>query len=309
MATSTSASDAPLAIEGVSVSYGDVKALSRVTLHLEPGVTALLGPNGAGKTTLFRVGAGILPPDDGTARLAGRDPFTDPASKTDVGYLGHGPALDGRRTVRVNLDFWGQTYGLSETEREARIAHVADRFEFTDLLDRDGDALSRGQRQRVALGRALLHDPTVLFLDEPTSGLDPTTADRLRDELDKIAADRTLLYATHNLHEAAELAERIAFLRDGELIAHDDVDTLFAQTGLAEGRQVAVDAGADAEEALQSFGYNPTREDGEWVVTLRADEEPADVVAALVRQGVRVSGVQRADTDLNDLYRRLEGQR
>ncbi|QSG12344.1 ABC-type multidrug transport system, ATPase component [Halapricum desulfuricans] len=84
MATPTAASDAPLAIEGVSVAYGNIQALSTVTLHLDTGVTALLGPNGAGKTTLFRVGAGVLQPDTGTVRIAGRDPFTEPASKADV---------------------------------------------------------------------------------------------------------------------------------------------------------------------------------------------------------------------------------
>jgi len=306
---STRASDYPLAIEGVSVAYGDVDALSNVTLHLDAGVTALLGPNGAGKTTLFRVGAGVLPPDAGTARLAGRDPFTDPASKADAGYLAHGPALDGRRSVRANLDFWGRAYGLDASERGERIERVAERFDFAELLDRDGDALSRGQRQRVALGRALLHDPDVLFLDEPTSGLDPTTADRLRGELDDVAADRTLLYATHNLHEAAALADDIAFLRDGELVAHDDVDALLARTDLERGQQVAVDAGGDAEDALRALGYDPERRNGEWLVSLHPDEEPADVVAALVERDVRVSGVRRADADLSDLYRRLEGQR
>jgi len=309
MALSTPANDSPLAIEDVSVSYGNIQALSTVTLQLESGLTALLGPNGAGKTTLFRVGAGILPPDTGTVYLAGRDPFTDPAAKTDVGYLGHGAALDGRRRVRANLDSWGRTYGLDETARENRIARVADRFEFADLLDRPGEALSRGQHQRVALGRATLHDPSVLFLDEPTSGLDPTTADRLRTELETLAAERTLLYATHNLHEAAKLADRIAFLLDGQLIAHDEVDSLLAKTGLKEDRRVAVDAGVDAEDPLRSLGYDPTRQGDAWVVTLGADEEPADVVAALVEQGVRVSGIRRADVDLNDLYRRLEAQR
>lgn len=302
-------SDTPLAVEGVSVAYGDMEALSTVTLHLEAGVTALLGPNGAGKTTLFRVGAGILPPDDGTVRVAGRDPFADPAAKAAVGYLGHGPALDGRRSVRANLDFWGRAAGLDAEERERRTADVAERFAFADLLDRPGDALSRGQRQRVALGRALLHDPAVLFLDEPTSGLDPTTADRLRAELADLATDRALLYATHHLHEAAALADRIAFLRDGRVIEHDDVEQLRAETGLSDERLVAVEAGETAEASLRALGYDPRREDDAWVVSLREGEEPADVVAALVDRDVEVSGVRRVEADLNDIYRRLEGRR
>ena len=308
MTMNIDASDAPLAIEGVSVAYGDVQALSTVTLHLDSGVTALLGPNGAGKTTLFRVGAGILPPDVGTVRVTGRDPFTEPMSKRAIGYLTHGPALDARRSVRANLDFWGQAYDLGEHERRGRITQVANRFDFTDLLDRDGDALSRGQSQRVALGRAVLHDPDVLFLDEPTSGLDPTTASRLREVFDKIATDRTLLYATHNLHEAADLADDIAFLRNGELVAHDDVEDLLARSGLAGDRQVAVVAGEDAEAALRTMGYDPERQDNEWVVTLHSEEKPADIVAALVERDVRVSGVRHVNADLTDLYRRLEAK-
>ncbi|MFT4890435.1 MAG: ABC-2 type transport system ATP-binding protein [Halobacteriales archaeon] len=308
MSTVTAESSAPLAVEGVSVSYGDVQALSTVTLHLDPGFTALLGPNGAGKTTLFRVSAGVLPPDSGTVRIAGRDPFTDPESKADVGYLSHGPALDGRRSVRENLHFWGRAYGMAEGERADRIETIADRFAFADLLDRDGDALSRGQRQRVGLGRALLHDPSVVFLDEPTAGLDPTTSRSLQDELDAVAEDRTLLYATHNLHEAADLADYIAFLRDGELVAHGAVDTLLASTQLGGGRQVAVDAGEDAREPLDDLGYDPTREDGEWLVTLSDGEEPADLVGNLVERGVRVSGAETVEADLDDLYRHLEGR-
>ena len=308
MSSQTTESAVPLAVEGVSVSYGDVQALSTVTLHLESGFTALLGPNGAGKTTLFRVSAGVLPPDSGTVRIAGRDPFTDPESKADIGYLPHGPALDGRRSVRENLQFWGQAYGMSEDDRTQRIETVADRFAFADLLDRDGDALSRGQRQRVGLGRALLHDPSVVFLDEPTAGLDPTTSQNLQDELDTVAEDRTLLYATHNLQEAADLADHIAFLRDGELVAYDAVDALLASTELGGGRQVAVDAGEDARKPLQDLGYDPTREDGEWLVTLSDDEEPADIVGALVERDVRVSGVETVEADLDDLYRHLEGR-
>ena len=309
MSRSTAGDSPALAVEGVSVTYGDVRALSTVTLHLGAGLTALLGPNGAGKTTLFRVGAGVLPPESGTVRIDGRDPFATPDSKADVGYLAHGSALDGRRSVRANLAFWGRAYGLDESERLDRIETVADRFDFADLLDRDGDALSRGQRQRVGLGRALLHDPSVLFLDEPTSGLDPTTAQALRDELDAVADDRTLLYATHNLHEAAELADEIAFLRDGTLVAHDAVETLLARADVSGGRQVLVDAGEGVEPALRDLGYDPVREDGEWRVTLADGEEPADVVAALVDRGVRVSSVDRIEADLDDLYRHLEGRR
>jgi ABC-type multidrug transport system ATPase subunit len=308
MTTATAESGTTLAVEGISVVYGDVQALSTVTLHLGEGLTALLGPNGAGKTTLFRVGAGVLPPDSGTVRIGGKDPFTEPDSKASVGYLPHGAALDERRSVRANLDFWGRAYGIEESERPDRIERVAERFEFADLLDRDGDALSRGQRQRVGLGRALLHDPSVVFLDEPTSGLDPTTANALRDELDAVAAERTLLYATHNLHEAADLADDIAFLRDGEVVAHDAVDTLLARADVSGGRQVLVAAGEDAEPVLRDLGYDPSRRNGEWLVTLTDGEEPADVVAKLVGRDVRVSGADRVEADLDDLYRHLEGR-
>lgn len=307
--THLSAARSPaLSLDGVAVTYGDLQALSDVSLTLGDGLTALLGPNGAGKTTLFRVGAGVLPPDTGTVRIAGADPFTDPSVKSQIGYLAHGSALDGRRSVRANLAFWAAAYGVPAADRPDRIAAVAERFDFADLLDRDGDALSRGQRQRVGLGRALVHDPAIVFLDEPTSGLDPTAAQSLRDELDAVARDRVLLYATHNLHEAATLADDIAFIRDGRLVAHDDVDSLLEATDVSSARQVLVRAGADAEPALRDLGYEPTRDGEQWRVSLSNGEDPADLVAALVDRDVRVSGVEPVEADLDDLYRHLEAR-
>lgn len=108
--------DVPFAVKDASVAYDVMQALSNVTLQLTPGITALIGPNGAGKTTRFRVSGDVLPPDAGTVRLAVRDPGTDASSKSTVGYIVHGPALDGRRTVRANLDFWSRAYDLDMDE-------------------------------------------------------------------------------------------------------------------------------------------------------------------------------------------------
>ncbi|MFC7044538.1 ABC transporter ATP-binding protein [Halobacteriaceae archaeon GCM10025711] len=296
---------APVSFSNVQLSYGDVTALDGVTTTFEPGFNVVLGPNGAGKTTLFRVGAGILPPDQGEVRIDGQDPFEDQGVKTSMGYLPHGTPLNAQLSVRDNLDYWGRIIGLPPDVREERIEQAASAQNVADLLARPAADLSRGQRQRVTIARLLLGDPDVLFLDEPTTGLDPSAARGLRSQLDGLAAEgRTLCYSTHNLYEAELLADELTVVKDGTVVAEGPKDELLGHLTGDGTREVRIETDADAA-TFDSIGVATRQESGAWVVTVPADRSVSDLVAALVERGAAVESVREEEASLEELYSQL----
>ena len=182
----------------------------------------LLGPNGAGKTTTVRMLAGLIAPSVGRAAIDGIDVATDPeAVRARIGILTETPGLYDRLTARQNLEFFGQLHGMSRTVRDERIERLLRLFELWDRRDGLAGTFSKGMKQKLAIARALLHEPAVLFLDEPTSGLDPEAAFVVREAIASLrSSGRTIVLATHNLDEAERLADRIGFLR-GRLLRVD----------------------------------------------------------------------------------------
>ncbi len=211
-------------MEGLTKRFGDLVAVDGVTLNVYDGeVLALLGPNGAGKTTTVRMLAAILRPTAGRARVAGYDVVAQAREvRRNVGVLTEAPGLYTRMTGREYLDFFARLRGLSAAERAERIAHLADWFEMTGVLDRRIGEYSKGMAQKIALVRTLLHDPPVLLLDEPTSAMDPQSARLVRDTISRMRDDekRSIIICTHNLPEAEELADRIAIINRGRIVVH-----------------------------------------------------------------------------------------
>jgi len=189
--------------QGLTKKFDDFLAVNDVSLEVQPGqVLALLGPNGAGKTTTVRMLTSILRPTRGWARVAGHDVVQDPAA------------------VRAYLDFFGQAYGMSRSARQDRINYLLTFFGLAENRGRKIAEYSKGMRQKLALARALLHNPPVLLLDEPTSAMDPESARLVRDSIEVLRSDqRTIVICTHNLVEAEELADQIAIIRKGKIIA------------------------------------------------------------------------------------------
>jgi sodium transport system ATP-binding protein len=210
----------PLALlDGVSKSYGDVFAVAQLSLSVERGeIYGLLGPNGAGKTTALRLLAGLLAPSSGTARIAGRDAQSEWAKK-HLGYLSGSTGLYGRLTPREILDYFGQIHGLKRSDIRQRVGWLAAALALGGILDRRAEFLSTGERQRVSIARAILHDPPLLILDEPTSGLDVLASRFLRDFV-RSERDRgkAVLFSTHYLAEAELLCDRVGFLHRGRLL-------------------------------------------------------------------------------------------
>ncbi len=215
-------STAIIEAEGLAKSFGDVDALKGVDLTVEAGtVFGLLGPNGAGKTTTVRILTTLLAPDTGWARVAGYDVVTQRGPlRREIGLAGQYAAVDEILTGRENLIMVGRLYRLAIAEAKARADEILERFDLTDARDRQVKTYSGGMRRRLDLAASLVGRPQVLFLDEPTTGLDPRSRLGLWDFIEDLVAEgTTLLLTTQYLEEADRLANRIAVIDHGTVIA------------------------------------------------------------------------------------------
>jgi len=214
--------------------FDEFLAVDRVSIRVGAGeVLAVLGPNGAGKTTTVRMMTSILVPTRGTARIAGYDVVRDAAKvRASVGVLTEQHGLYERMKVLEYLDFFGEIYHLTKNVRQTRARELLERFGLAEAMNRRVGDYSKGMKQKLALVRALLHHPPVLLLDEPTSAMDPQSAKQVRDAIiDLQKEERTFLITTHNLTEAQALANKIAIIRHGRIIAQGSLAELGQQMG------------------------------------------------------------------------------
>ncbi len=212
--------------------FGTFQAVHNITLQVQPGeVVALLGPNGAGKTTSVRMLGAILRPTSGYARVGGHDIVGEARTvRSKIGLLTEYPGLYGRMRALDYLQFFGSLLGMDAQQSHQRAEKLLKQFELWDAREKRLDSYSKGMRQKVALVRALIHNPPVLFLDEPTTAMDPQSARLVRDSIGELrASDRTILLTTHNLPEAEYLADRIAIIRGGQIIAEGTMAELTRQ--------------------------------------------------------------------------------
>jgi len=310
------ASERVIECEALTRSFPSGRALDALTIDAEPGeVLALLGPNGAGKTTTMRLLNGVLLPDSGTARVLGLDPWRQGEElRRRTGVLTENAGLDERFTALENLEFVGRLRGMSEREARARGGALLEQFEMGHRADVKVQGFSTGQRKRVALARALLHDPELLFLDEPTSGLDPAATRAVVDLIGSLAAEhgRTVVLCTHFLGEAGKLANRMAVLFHGVLHAFGTPDDLAAE--LWSRFEVRLDLGAPAAPpliaalaALPQVHEAIATDQGALVFTTERDDVPS-VVATCVAEGSPVFGVDPRDPNLEDVYFAIEAR-
>jgi len=224
-------SDVVIDCEGLHKRFGSLVAVRDVTLTIRRGeLFGVLGPNGSGKTTLLRMLCGLLEPTSGTAFVLGRD-VRDSAEwiRERVGYMSQRFGLYEDLTVRENLEFYAQVYGLTGARREERIAAMVAMAGLEARTDQLAGTLSGGWKQRLALGCAIVHDPALLLLDEPTAGVDPGSRRRFWSIIDELVAttSTTVLVTTHYMDEAERFA-RVAFISFGDLIAVDAPERVVA---------------------------------------------------------------------------------
>src|SRR5688500_4711135 len=284
-----------LEIDRLTVRFGAVTAVDDLSLQVAEGeVLALLGHNGAGKTTTVRAANGLAEPASGTVRVLGRAPATDgPDIRRRTAVLTDTPGIDERLTAREALAFAAELYELPRGGTPARIDALLAEF---GLAARAGDRVggfSRGMRQRLALARALLHRPALLFLDEPTTGLDPEATRQLHGIIRRTVREdgRTVVLCTHNLVEAEMLADRVAVMARGRLRALGTPAEL--ARGVRATDRVTIEVhGDDAGTAARvvgagvDTGVGTGADAARFVVDLAHDAVP-DLVARLVGAGVR----------------------
>jgi len=227
-------SEPAVAVDSLRKTFGATVAVADLSFTIAPGeIYGLLGPNGAGKTTTLRILIGILVPTRGNVRVAGIDVVKDAATvRRRLGFLTNTTGLYPRLTGRELLRYFGRLHGLAPDAAAARIETLAGALQLGPFFDRRCEALSTGERQRLSIARAVLHDPAVLVLDEPTAGLDVLASHFLRDFV-RAERDRgkAVVFSTHYLAEAELLCDRIGLLHRGRLIAEGTPQALRAAAG------------------------------------------------------------------------------
>ncbi|QYC44621.1 Daunorubicin/doxorubicin resistance ATP-binding protein DrrA [Nonomuraea coxensis DSM 45129] len=305
-------SDPIVVAEGLHKSFGGAHALRGLDLTVPAGtVCGLLGPNGAGKTTAVRILATLSDPDAGHARVAGYDVVREAGKVRErIGLAGQYAAVDDKLTGRGNLRMFGRLSHLSRREAHRRAGELLDRFGLTDAADRQVAGYSGGMRRRLDLITCLILRPEVLFLDEPTTGLDPRSRGEIWDSIRELVADgTTVLLTTQYLDEADRLADDIAVVDHGRVVATGTPDELKATIGdrldVTLEDPAALPAATAALNALT--GTEPTTTGaGRLSVALPGGRlRLADVVRELDHAGVAAADVSLRRPTLDEVFLRL----
>jgi sodium transport system ATP-binding protein len=221
-------------VQGLHKRFGSVVAVEDVSFAAADGVvTGLLGPNGAGKTTTLRLLTALIAPDRGVARVDGIDVQSDPtAARQKLGVLSDAKGLYPRLTAREHIRYFGELHGLAGPALEARVASMLELLDMGAIADRRAEGFSTGERTKVALARALVHDPRNVLLDEPTNGLDVMSTRAIRGLIRQLRAQgRCVIFSSHVMQEVAALCDRIVVVARGRVVADGTPDELRARTG------------------------------------------------------------------------------
>jgi len=223
-----------IAVKDIHKSFGKVRAVRGVSFGAPDGkITGLLGPNGAGKSTTLRVLYTVLKPDQGSATIDGSDVVSDSlAARKRIGALPHGAGLYPHLTARENIAYYARLCGLDKQAIDERVADIIDLLEIGDFSDRRTKGFSHGQRTKVALARALVHNPQNVILDEPSNGLDVMATRSLRELILKLRnAGRCVLFSSHVMQEVAALCDDIIIIANGTVAIDDSVEGIRNRTG------------------------------------------------------------------------------
>jgi ABC-2 type transport system ATP-binding protein len=299
--------DVMIQAEGLGKDFDGFRAVDDVSLEVRAGeVVALLGPNGAGKTTTVRMLASLLRPTRGRAAVAGYDVVEAPTEvRRRIGLLTEHHGLYTRMRAGEYLDFYGRAYGLGRDVIRSRAQTWTRTFGLSDALGRRLGEFSKGMRQKLALVRALLHDPPVLLLDEPTSAMDPASAHQVRHSIEALRSEqRALVICTHNLAEAESLADRIAIIRAGRLIAAGtaaDLKRAFLGEPMMELR---LGQAVDGAVGLLPDGLTAVTFGPDWIRYRTADpvEVNPRVLAILAGAGLPVVTLSPVERTLEEVY-------
>ncbi|MBP3254577.1 MAG: ATP-binding cassette domain-containing protein [Bacteroidales bacterium] len=217
-------------IKNLTKIYGQQKALDNVSLTASQGeIVGLLGPNGAGKSTMMKIITCFIPPTSGEVKICGFDIFEEPMEiKSLIGYLPEQNPLYTDLYVRESLEFTAGIHGLKSKEKKFRVEQMIETVGLTKEVNKKIGTLSKGYKQRVGLAQAMIHNPKVLILDEPTTGLDPNQIIEIRQIINRIGKEKTVLLSTHIMQEVEAMCSRAVIINNGRLVADDSIENLSA---------------------------------------------------------------------------------
>src|SRR6202050_3875115 len=230
--------------------FGSIDAVREVSFAARDGeITGLLGPNGAGKSTTLRMLYGVLTPDSGSARIDGIDIRGETSrARAHLGVLPHAAGLYGNLTARENIESFGCLQGIGRERLRTRTAELASTLGMESYIERRAKGFSQGQRIKVALARALVHDPANLVLDEPTNGLDVMAIRNLRDMLQKLKSQgRCILFSSHVMQEVAALCDQVVIIGRGSVLAHGSLQSIRERSGTSSLEEAFLQVLGDAE--------------------------------------------------------------
>jgi ABC-2 type transport system ATP-binding protein len=303
-------------VDNLRRDFGRVTAVHDLSFRVADGeIFGLLGPNGAGKTTTVRMLSGLIRPTVGTATVNGHVIGEGSQRiRALTGILTESPGLHDKLTARQNLEFYGRLYGMHGRNLREAVERYLGVVAMAEHADRRVGGFSKGMRQKIAIARALLHEPEVIYLDEPTSGLDPSAAKTVRDFVATLRElGRSIVVCTHNLDEAERLCDRIGIMK-GTLLR---VDTPAALRRHGRNATVRVELnGARGPESFMDvlaglpFVLGAQHRDSRSLLVELGEPhtETPDLVAALVGAGARITGVQEEAATLEEVYLRLVGE-
>jgi ABC-2 type transport system ATP-binding protein len=301
--------EAVIQVDNLQRTFGEQHAVDGITFEVEPGeVFGLLGPNGAGKTTSVRLLNGILPPSGGSARIFGLDPSQQgEAVRRRTGVLTETPSLYERMSARDNLLFFGTLGEVEEAALESRVLELLALFELESRADDKVEAYSKGMKQRLALARALIHEPPLLFLDEPTAALDPEAAAQVNELIVSLShTGRTIVLATHNLTEAQRLCDRVGIMNHGRFLAIGSPEELARHLWPATWVDVTLwkaDPGQFLDLA-KGFAGTKQAEAGAALLSVQLESEEAipELIRFLAAKGTPIRRVSPREHSLEEIY-------
>jgi len=301
-----------ISINQLTRHFKETVAVDNLSLEVHAGeIFGFLGHNGAGKTTTVRLLNGVIDPTSGSMRVLGLDPQVDgPALRARTGVLTETPSLDERLTAWDNLSIYADLYGYPKQAVKPRIQELLAEFDLADRATEKVGGYSKGMKQRLALARAMLHKPELIFLDEATSGLDPVSAHHVNELIERMARREgcTVFMCTHNLVEAQRLCDRVAILEHGQLVALGTPTELTRQYV----RRLDVEVEVAEEQIPAALGVlrslpqlvlgEPAKPNGALVVTINKHESIPEVLAALVQNHIRIYRMAPQEANLEQVY-------
>ena len=298
-------------IENVTKMYGPTVAVKDVSFEVEKGeILGFLGPNGAGKTTTMRVITGYFPPTLGNAYVAGHSVLDAPLEvKRRIGYVPETPAMYGDMLVKEYIRYIGALKGVAKPELKNRVEEIIETCALQTVSTKSIASLSKGFKQRVALGQALVNDPPVLILDEPTSGLDPKQIHEIRSLIKSMEGERTIILSTHILPEVSMTCSKVVIINEGVIVAADSTENI--GSSLTETHQVELTIGGDTARVKDTISRlegikSVSRSGNRFIVDAEKDRDlRAEIARKVVEGGFDLLEMRSHSMTLEDVFLKL----